>query len=140
MTLHCMSVTSRCSVTPVTSNRWLALCHRMTLHLMFSGQMPHMDDKKGLRRLVFVLMLCRYMLKPLLYVVTRKKGRKKRFWVKGGTLSYLTVTSSVNLRTRCVRMLRGMVLPLSCLWGGLLFRHAGRVELYTRAPPMRGWG
>lgn len=51
--------------------------------------------------------------------------------------SYLTVTSSVNLSTRCVRMLRGMVLPPSCLWGGLFFRHAGRVELYARAPPTR---
>lgn len=51
--------------------------------------------------------------------------------------SYLTVTSSVNLSTRCVRMLRGMVPPPSCLWGGLLFRHAGRVELYARAPPTR---
>lgn len=62
-------------------------------------------------------------------------GRGRRGFVKR---SYLTVTSSVNLSTRCVRMLRGMVLPPSCLWGGLLFRHAGRVELYARAPPVRG--
>lgn len=54
--------------------------------------------------------------------------------------SYLTVTSSVNLSTRCVRMLRGMVLTPSCLWGGLLFRHAGRVELYAKAPPNTRWG
>lgn len=46
--------------------------------------------------------------------------------------SYLTVTSSVNLSTRCVRMLRGSVLPPSCLGGGLLFRHAGRVELHGK--------
>lgn len=59
-------------------------------------------------------------------------GRGRRWSVMR---SYLTVTSSVNLSTRCVRMLRGMVLPPSCLWGGLLFRHAGRVELYARAPP-----
>lgn len=58
-------------------------------------------------------------------------GERTRGWV----CSYLTVTSSVNLSTRCVRMLRGMVLPPSCLWGGLFFRHAGRVELYASAPP-----
>lgn len=54
--------------------------------------------------------------------------------------SYLTVTSSVNLSTRCVRMLRGKALPPSCLWGGLLFRHAGRVELCARKPAHSGWG
>lgn len=43
--------------------------------------------------------------------------------------SYLTATSSVNLSTRWVRMLRGMVPALSGRRGGLLFRHAGRVEL-----------
>lgn len=52
--------------------------------------------------------------------------------------SYLTVTSSVNLSTRCVRMLRGKALPPSCLWGGLLFRHAGRVELCARNPAHTG--
>lgn len=44
----CMFVTSCCSVTMVTFNRWLAPCHRMTLHVMFSGQTPHMDSNKGL--------------------------------------------------------------------------------------------
>lgn len=43
--------------------------------------------------------------------------------------SYLVATSSVNLSTRWVRMLRGMVPALSGRRGGLLFRHAGRVEL-----------
>lgn len=48
--------------------------------------------------------------------------------------SYLTGTSSVNLSTRCVRMLRGSLLPPSCLGAGLLFRHAGRVELQAKDP------
>lgn len=84
------------------------------------------------------------MLKPLLCVVAReKKGERKgsrgeggrgRRWCVKRVSSYLTVTSSVNLSTRCVRMLRGMVLPPSRRWYGLLFRHAGRVELYARAP------
>lgn len=67
----------------------------------------------------------------------RGRRRKRRRCVKW-VCAYLTVTSSVNLSTRCVRMLRGMVPPPSCLWGGLLFRHAGRVELYARAPPTTG--
>lgn len=58
---------------------------------------------------------------------------------KSGT-PYLTVISSVNLSTRCARALRGKVSPSCCLWGGLLFRHAGRVELHGRNPAhsMRG--
>lgn len=67
-------------------------------------------------------------------------GSHRRRWAKKGVgegrhgwmYSYLTVTSSVNLSTRCVRMLRGSVLPPSCLGGGLLFRHAGRVELHGK--------
>lgn len=67
-------------------------------------------------------------------------SHKQRRWEKKGVgegrhgwmFSYLTVTSSVNLRTRCVRTLRGSVLPPSCLGGGLLFRHAGRVELHAK--------
>lgn len=67
-------------------------------------------------------------------------GSHRRRWGKkavdegrrGWMYSYLTVTSSVNLSTRCVRMLRGSVLPPSCLGGGLLFRHAGRVELHGK--------
>lgn len=88
------------------------------------------------------------MLKPLPHIVTerrkKKKKREKEKIVGGGRTreemvrSYLTVTSSVNLSTRCVRMLRGMELPPSILWGGLFFRHAGRVELCVRAPPTRG--
>lgn len=48
--------------------------------------------------------------------------------------SYLTATSSVNLSTRCERILRGSVMHPSCLGAGLLFRHAGRVELHAKAP------
>lgn len=44
-THSCMFVTSCCSV---TFNRWLAPCHRKTLHIMFSGQMPHMEGSEGL--------------------------------------------------------------------------------------------
>lgn len=44
----CMFVTSCCSVTTVTVNRWLAPRHRMTLHIMFPGQTPHTDENKGL--------------------------------------------------------------------------------------------
>ena len=58
--------------------------------------------------------------------------------VRSPPLSYLTVTSSVNLSTRCVRTLRGAATPPSCrrrgaTAAGLLFRQAGRVEL--RGPP-----
>lgn len=61
-------------------------------------------------------------------------GGVGRVWggVGGGhraAWSYLAATSSVNLSTRWVRMLRGMVPARSARRGGLLFRHAGRVEL-----------
>lgn len=64
---------------------------------------------------------------------TRWDGKRSVKWA----CPYLTVTSSVNLSTRCVRMLRGRLPPPSCRWGGLLFRHAGRVELCTRNPAHR---
>lgn len=48
--------------------------------------------------------------------------------------AYLTATSSVNLSTRCVRMLRGKATPANILWAGLPFRHAGRVELCAAGP------
>lgn len=143
-THSCMFVTSCCSV---TFNRWLAPCHRKTLHIMFSGQMPHMEGSEGLGAEWLFNALPIHAKASAAHCYRKKKKKKKREKEKivgGGRTreemvrSYLTVTSSVNLSTRCVRMLRGMELPPSILWGGLFFRHAGRVELCVRAPPTRG--
>lgn len=109
--------------------------HDTAHYSMFSGQMLHMDENKGLGfKCLFnsvPVSLC-FKLPPEIKVKRKGTGRRKDVQM----CSYLTVTSSVNLSTRCVRMLRGMVLPPSCLWGGLLFRHAGRVELYAKKTHM----
>lgn len=66
--------TSRCIVTAVAFNRCLALCHRMTLHIMFSGQMPHTDKGLGFS---ICLMLCTETLNSL-PLHCHPPGKKKK--------------------------------------------------------------
>lgn len=80
-THSCMFVTSCCSV---TFNRWLAPCHRKTLHIMFSGQIPHMEGSEGLGAEWLLNALPIHAKASAAHCYRKKKGRKKRLWAEGG--------------------------------------------------------